>query len=385
MISFIIPTRNRPEALRRTLGMIERCCERIPCDAEIIVIDNASDESVDVSLGPRSRASLRLVRSKENIGAAARNIGAQEATHNWIVMLDDDSYPLDSNLVQVLDEAPDDVAAIGAEIVLPDGSRERGGLPEVIVGCGALIRRDAFLDVGGYDPSFDYYAEEYDLCAKLLMRGWRVTHDCRFRVRHEKLTAGRDFGRILHRLVRNNCWVAQRYAPDDVRERELGQVVSRYACIAVKEQAAPGLTGGLSDLFATLNSQPRAPMPRALWDRFTGLSHVRSTLQRKISVLGRAVAVVEPGKNEWAVRQALDELGVDITNDTLVAETLVIGTLSPGPMLDAQGKYEACGKAVVCPWQFSGEPWAANCAAYAPVLVPDDAGRDNFKHDRSAH
>ena len=350
MISFIIPTRNRPEALRRTLGMIELCCERIACDAEIIVIDNASDEPVALAPGARSRLRVRLIRSNENIGAAARNIGARQASHDWIVMLDDDSFPLDSDFVQALREAPDDVVAIGAEIVLPDGSRERGGLPEVIIGCGAAIRREAFLAVGGYDPAFDYYAEEYDLCAKFILNGWRIVQDFRFRVRHEKLTQGRDFDRIVHRLVRNNSWVMQRYAPPWERDRELGQITARYAVIAVKESAAVGFSRGMDDLLQTLHAQPATPMSKSQWHRFTGFTHVGSHLKQQRAVLGQAVAIVDAGKNEQVVRSAASELGINIVEDEHEADALIIGTISPGPMLDGLKRRKGSSVPVICPW-----------------------------------
>ena len=45
-----------------------------------------------------------------------------------------------------------------------------------------------------------------------------------FRVLHRKVTANRDMNVILSRLVRNNGWVAQRYAPEVRRKEELREV-----------------------------------------------------------------------------------------------------------------------------------------------------------------
>lgn len=356
MISYIIPTRNRHETLQRTLDALVNLHNAEACEGEVIIIDNASESPVSFASDPGSRLPRRIVRLNENIGAAARNMGAQEARGEWLVMLDDDSHPLDLNFIDVLADASNDVAAIGADILLPDGSRERGGLPEVIIGCGAAIRRDAFLAIGGYDPSFDYYAEEYDLCAKFILRGWRIVHNLRFRVLHEKITTGRDFNRIIHRLVRNNGWVAQRYAPDDELDRELSEIVSRYAGIAVKEHAACGFAAGMQDLLESLSAQPRTPMTKELWDRFTGLAHVRATLAREFRDVQPkpVIAIVEPGKNEWAIRQAIKELGLRLTDDEHDADAVVIGTLSPGSMLDARERWDSSGRSVVCPWQHIG-------------------------------
>jgi hypothetical protein len=59
---------------------------------------------------------------------------------------------------------------------------------------------------------------------------------------------------------------------------------------------------------------------------------------------------VKPGKNEWLVRQALAERGIAILPDADHADALVIGTLSPGPMLDALDRHRDSGKLAWAPW-----------------------------------
>jgi len=266
-------------------------------------------------------------------------------------MLDDDSYPLDAGHLRVLEEALDDVAAIGAEIFLPDGNHEAGGLPEVIVGCGAAIRTAMFLDVGGYDSDFHYYAEEYDLCAKLLLAGARVRHDRRFRVRHGKVSSRRDMNVILRNLVRNNGWVMQRYAPRHRREQAVCDVIARYGEIAIKEDAAWGYSQGMIELKRTQNEQPSRPMSEALFERFTGLTHVRTGFAQCAELAGRVrVAIVDEGKNAEIVRQALREVGARFAADEARADVLIIGTLSPGPVLDALQRRKQSDKPVVAPW-----------------------------------
>jgi hypothetical protein len=50
------------------------------------------------------------------------------------------------------------------------------------------------------------------------------------------------------------------------------------------------------------------------------------------------------------VRQALEQRGIEIRPNAEHADVLVIGTLSPGPMLDAMGRYRDSGKRVWAPW-----------------------------------
>jgi GT2 family glycosyltransferase len=354
VISFIIPTHDRPERLRRTIDALGALPARAgaAADAEVIVIDNASSAPVRLDAALPNGWDVTLIRLDANEAAAGRNLGAAAARHPWLVMLDDDSHPLDLDVLDVLCACPDDVAAVGADIRLPDGRREAGGLPEVFIGCGVAIRREAFLAADGYDPAFHYYAEEYDLAARLLLRGWRIEHDARFRVLHEKEAVGRDMDRIAQRLVRNNGWVAQRYAPAARLDQHVREVIARYARMAVRESASLGYVRGLIELFSTRESQQRTPMSDALFDRFIGSSHVRSTVQADPRLRrARTAYLVEPGKGEPVIRSALREHGVEVIDDAFSADVLVIGTLSPGPMLDAWERAAARGHDAVLPWR----------------------------------
>jgi GT2 family glycosyltransferase len=361
VISCILPTHNRPDRIARSLTALGALPALGPSSApaaEVIVVDNASDPPCRVPPRLPNGLAVRAIRLPSNEAAASRNIAARRASSPWLVMLDDDSYPTDAGFLDVLADAPADVAAVGADITLPEGRRESGGLPEVFVGCGVAIRRRPFLDAGGYDPAFHYYAEEYDLCARLLQQGWRVVHDRRFRVRHEKTDAGRDMNVILQRLVRNNGWIIQRYAPDpppDRRAELLQETIVRYGRIAELESADAGYLEGLGELFATIDQQPRRPLAPELFDRFTGLAHVRESLARWAPIAaGARVAVVDEGKNAWAVHRALSELQIEVVSEPR-ADVLVIGTLSPGPMMDAWERRCGSARQVLAPWTPAGE------------------------------
>ena len=356
LASFIIPTRNRPADLARTLeaiGALDADAISAAGGAEAIVIDNASSTPARTPQFLANGLPVRRIRLRKNCAAAARNTGAEAAQGLWLVMLDDDSHPMDAGFVRAIADAPADVAAIGAEIMLPDGTHERGGLPEVFIGCGVCIRRDAFLSAGGYDASFLFYAEEYDLAARFLLDGFRIVHDPRFRVLHRKVLTGRDMDTILHRLVRNNGWVEQRYAPADRRAFAIAATIERYRAIAAKESATEGFDEGLAELSRTLATQPRREMSAALYDRFTGIAAARAAIAEAFVLrVPRAVALIDHGKNDWAIAQAIRERGIAIVTDPGLAEAIVIGTLSPGPIADAldRASVEHVGATIIAPY-----------------------------------
>jgi GT2 family glycosyltransferase len=364
MISYVLPTRNRPERLRETLRALESLGDHAEKGgAEVIVVDNDSDERPILPRQLRCGLPLHYIRLKENLGAAARNVGvrASDPASSWIVMLDDDSYPDDTEYLSILSELPADVGAVSADIFLPGKNalgvapREMGGLPEVFIGCGVAIRRDLFLSLGGYDHSFNYYVEEYDLAAKLMLAGSRVLFSHEFTVQHEKDTANRDFSLILSRLVRNNGWIAQRYAPLDQRDTEIREIMTRYRAIGNNEAALDGYAAGLAELRRSLRSQVRSPMDPPHWDRFTGLAAARAHLAAAHARSPFSTAtIVDAGKNSWAVVEALRELGVRLIDDGEESEAHVIGTLSPGPMLDALSRRNRLrrpqGPRLLAPW-----------------------------------
>lgn len=355
-IAYVMPTRNRAEVLDRTL----RALGGLPRHAaEVIVVDNNSDARPQVPRELENGVGVRLLTLHENLGAAARNVGveASDPGSRWIVMLDDDSHPTSIGFVDALIRAPEDVLAVSADIHLPgQGCREQGGLPEVFIGCGVAIRREAFLRAAGYDRAFNYYVEEYDLAARFLLMGGRVAFERLFHVEHDKVATGRDMNLILERLIRNNGWVAQRYAPDAYRRAELRHLRARYRAIAEKERAIAGYARGLLELRRTRASQPRREMTRETYDRFTGLAHARAAISCALRERGfRTAAITARGKNAWAVGQALREHGVVLT-DERSTDVLVIGTMSPGPMIDAAVRIglENADRRVVVPWVCSG-------------------------------
>lgn len=373
-ISYVLPTRNRPGDLACTLDALGS----LPVhDAEVLVVDNASSPAARVPGALANGISVRVLRRETNEGAAARNAGAlaSDRASAWVVMLDDDSHPLDIDFVEALAEAPGDVLAVSADIVLPEaGRRESGGLPEVFIGCGVAIRREALMCSGGYDPAFGYYAEEYDLAARLLMCGGRVRFEPRFRVAHHKVQGGRDMNLILARLVRNNGWVIQRYTPERERRAELAQMIARYRRIAEKEGALRGFGAGLAELRRTIRGQRRTPMNDETYARFTGLAHAREALAHAMrEAYFETARVIEAGKNDHVVRRALRELGVREVGepaDAREADALVIGTLSPGPMLDAAERVRSAaspggGPRVIAPWRV--KEWARVPRHAAPV------------------
>jgi len=85
-----VPTYNRPQVLKKTLGYLERQATTIPF--EVIVVDDYSTSLLpDLGFGKGKRANWKLLRNDKNLGrAATRNKGIRAAKGKYILMIDDD-------------------------------------------------------------------------------------------------------------------------------------------------------------------------------------------------------------------------------------------------------------------------------------------------------
>ncbi len=95
-------------------------------------------------------------------------------------------------------------------------------------------------------------------------------------------------------------------------------------------------------------------MSAEIFDRFTGLAHARDAFTRSRHLHhGARVAIVNPGKNLWCVERALTEQGARIVPEE-TADALVVGSMSPGPILDCLREHESDGRPVIAPWRWDG-------------------------------
>jgi Glycosyl transferase family 2 len=172
-LSVIIPTRDRPQLLPRA---VQSALSQTMTDLEVIVVDDASTQPVDLPADPR----LRVIRlSTPRGGAGARNVGTEAARGRWIAYLDDDDCLLPQMAAVSLDAIalatlPPPIAVIsGIDVVddagktletrLPPPSRPRGchfALEALEPGKSyntkqtLVVEREIILQLGGWDEAF---------------------------------------------------------------------------------------------------------------------------------------------------------------------------------------------------------------------------------------
>jgi glycosyltransferase involved in cell wall biosynthesis len=100
LVTAVIPTRNRPELLKRAIASVRaQTCDQI----EIVVVIDGPDEATNAALRAMADERLRFIALGERVGGSdARNIGVQNARSEWIAFLDDDDEWLPSKIEKQL-------------------------------------------------------------------------------------------------------------------------------------------------------------------------------------------------------------------------------------------------------------------------------------------
>jgi glycosyltransferase involved in cell wall biosynthesis len=102
-VSVVIPTKNRPEMLRRS---VESALRQTDVDLEVVVVIDGEDLVSEEVLTSFDDARLRWVHLERSVGGAeARNVGARASRGQFIALLDDDDEWFPQKLSRQLAEA----------------------------------------------------------------------------------------------------------------------------------------------------------------------------------------------------------------------------------------------------------------------------------------
>ena len=182
-VSVVIPCKDRPEQLLRALASVR---EQTVLPDEVIVVDDGSEPPL--ALDSVGTIPFKLIRQVNRGPSAARNRGIQEASGDWIALLDSDDTWLSDKLetqlelisrYEVAGFCVCDMVVHGrstAEFPFAPGNGAPDGLIDdalerLLPGCyihtsGVMFRKDLFTAVGGFDESL-WYCEDRDLWLRL--------------------------------------------------------------------------------------------------------------------------------------------------------------------------------------------------------------------------
>lgn len=168
---------NRKDELRNTLTkVIEQDYKNI----EIIVVDNASSDGSPLMV-EEEFPEVNLIKLRKNIGIAGWNKGFKAARGEFILVLDDDSYPVErefisKNLEQFTES---NIGLLSFKIYnnyLNKFEFDKFSIKvyPYFIGCGAMIKRELLTTVGLFNNVLFLYNHEDDYILRLYDNGYKI-------------------------------------------------------------------------------------------------------------------------------------------------------------------------------------------------------------------
>jgi hypothetical protein len=230
--SYVIVTHNRRQSLLRTLSILHRRQSLPPGSWEVWVVDNASSDGTAECVR-QAFPNVKILRRPGNEGVGARSYAFDQARGEYLILLDDDSYPIDDaarRSIAYLDIHPECAAVVG-RVVLPDASLEACAFPTVMVSGAVCLRKSVLEKIGGFRREFFHQAGEYDLSFRIWQAGYSIERFEDVLYRHDRVPGGRDKA-LAHRMdLRNNLILVERYLPRRVRRKYRRDSVIRHAAL----------------------------------------------------------------------------------------------------------------------------------------------------------
>lgn len=268
-LEIIVPTRNRPDVLSRSLKLMRAHFPGVP----ILVHDDASNDEGAVAAAVAAVKPSRLIRSNKVVGPSGgrrRLLAAAQA--RWCLALDDDCYPredFDPSGWVAKEPGAADPIIIAFRYFHPRDGRiapkgpVQAGPSRHFIGGASLLHRESVLAIGSYCERLIFGAEDTELAMRVWASGAQVWCDPDSYIIHDHVAVGRDlryeaFYYVRNRIVINVLtlpfWYGFPYG--------LGQAVKR--CMSQPNKLW-GLAGIISGVVESIRCLPdRRPLTFAM-------------------------------------------------------------------------------------------------------------------------
>lgn len=207
--SVICVTRNRPESLRKCLGLTRAV---LPEAVKIFVFDDASGEASEIRRIVESIGNTIYLRSEQIVGPGeGRNRCLRASETEFCLSIDDDCFLSEApDVTRWLEQRPEDreIAAVGFQCFnVPEQNyapeHAEAGPASSFHGGASLLRREAVLNAGGYLGWLVYACEDTELALRLRKLGYRIWYDPAVVVKHDHVATARDEAWATFHYVRN--------------------------------------------------------------------------------------------------------------------------------------------------------------------------------------
>lgn len=240
LVSVIVCTYDRPHYLKK---LFKKLKEQSYKSFEVIVVYSQKD--IKTHNICTQYKNIKSVVVPTNHMMLQRNAGISNSAGKYIGFIDDDAIPENTdwikNYVKKFESDPK-IAALGSNVYNYHAKgyefsigmcndygfqvfnctkeemeelKNKGFYPRA-QGCNSFFKKDAIIEIGGFDMTYKYYADETDICVKLIKAGYKVDYAEDATVIHFK-----DFGKSTSRsyidwdiITKSDTYFALRHAKD---------------------------------------------------------------------------------------------------------------------------------------------------------------------------
>ena len=271
--SIVIVTKNRKEELRSALSS----AVTQSAQPEVLVLDDGSTDGTEKMVCSEF-PQVVLHRFEESKGyIIRRNEGARLARGNIIFSIDDDAnFSTPQVVEQTLTEFEHpDIGAVaipyieprkGAQVWQRAPGKEKIWIADAFVGTAHALRRDLFLQLGGYREQLIHQGEESDYCIRMYGAGHVVRLGAAGLIYHHE-SPRRDYRRMDFYGCRNSILFAWQNVPMPYLPIHLLMTTLNCLRWSMNRPRLRGLTTGYLAFFR----EKRAPVSAEAYRRWRRL------------------------------------------------------------------------------------------------------------------
>lgn len=245
LVSIVAICWNRKTVVQESLAKLQSL--EYP-NLEIILVDNGSTDGTE-DMVREFFPDVELVCTGENLGVAAYNRGFKRAQGDFIVILDDDSYPAKGAIEKMLDKFNKNprlgVVAFDVRDAAGDtGNQDIRKSPPVnqsksykmsFHGAGAGVRAWLLKKVGGYPEEFFLYFNETDTSFRIYNEGYTIESFSNIVSYHKSSKVNRTSKRAPFYYTRNSFYIIWKHYPLDMMVQKTFLLLY-YVCYYTIEQ-----------------------------------------------------------------------------------------------------------------------------------------------------
>lgn len=258
-ISVVMPLYNKAAEVERSLRSV---IEQSLAPGEIIVVDDGSTDGsraiVERLIAEHPEAGIRLITQPNSGVSAARNRGIDEATGDYIALLDADDVWRSGYIAEIcrLQTYYPDADAFSTAFDIIDGNeRIAAPTPEIegyiniaeealkrrypIIPSTATLRRTAILEAGGF-PEGMRIGEDQWLWARMMMRGAKFCFSPMSLVTYSRSATNRSA--TIYRSEQSHHSIEELYDPNG--DATINEYIAR---IAIGKAITQSVRGGTDD------------------------------------------------------------------------------------------------------------------------------------------